>query len=76
MSLVSGAFLLISLAVMALGSGSSILLYLLTFSFLTGLIGLILAIKHRERGKAIAIAAMVIPVTLLVMVIVALNALY
>lgn len=72
MALVSGVFLIISLLVIAAGGGS-VLGYVLTFSFLTGLIGLLLCIKHKERGKGIAIAAMAFPIALLAAVIIALN---
>lgn len=72
MALVSGAFLIVSLLVLAAGGGS-FLGYVLTFSFLTGLIGLLLCIKHNERGKGIAIAAMAFPVALLTAVIIALR---
>ncbi|MBL7952865.1 MAG: hypothetical protein JNM62_14240 [Flavobacteriales bacterium] len=72
MALVSGAFLLLSLLVIIAGGGY-FLGYVMTFSFLTGLIGLLLCIKHKERGKGIAIAAMAFPVALLAAVIIALN---
>lgn len=75
MAIVSGIFLALSLLVIALGGGS-ILGYLFTFAVLTGLIGLIMAIKHKERGKGIAIAAIIVPVGLLIAVIVALNAVW
>jgi hypothetical protein len=71
MAIVSGAFLLLSLLVLAAGGGY-FLSYVLTFSFLTGLIGLLLCIKHKERGKGIAIAAMAFPIVLLAAVIAAL----
>lgn len=73
MALVSGVFLLLSLLVIALGSGG-VLLYLLFFAFLTGIIGLLLAIKHNERGRGIAIAAIAVPAVLIALIIVALNA--
>lgn len=72
MALVSGAFLGLSLLVLAAGGGY-FLGYVLVFSFLTGLIGLLLCIKHKERGKGIAIAAMAFPLALLAAVILALN---
>lgn len=72
MALVSGVFLLLSFLVIATGGGA-FLGYVMTFSFLTGLIGLLLCIKHKERGKGIAIAAMAFPVALLAAVIIALN---
>lgn len=73
MALVSGVFLLLSIAVIAISGGGSILGYLLSFSFITGVIGLLLAIKHKEKGKGIAIAAIAFPVVLLALVIAALN---
>lgn len=75
MALVSGVFLVLSIAAMAVGGGE-ILLYLLTFSFITGIIGLLLAIKHKERGKGIAIAAFALPVVLIALAIAALNAVW
>lgn len=76
MALISGIFMVLSLAVVLLTGGGGIFLYLLTFSFLTGLIGLILAIKHKERGKGIAIAAMAWPVVIIALVIAALNSVW
>lgn len=73
MALVSGAFLLLSLIV-ALAGGGGIIGYLFTFSVITGIIGLILAIKHKERGKGIAIAAIAFPLAVLGLVIAALAA--
>lgn len=73
MALISGVFLLLSIAAMAVGGGE-ILIYLLTFSFITGVIGLLLAIKHKERGKGIAIAAFAFPALLIALAIAALNA--
>lgn len=75
MAIVSGVFLGLSLLVMAAGGGP-FLGYVLTFSFLTGLIGLLLCIKHKERGKGIAIAAMAFPIALLAAVIIALNSVW
>lgn len=72
MALVSGAFLILSLVVAATGGGG-VIGTMLAFSFLTGLIGLLLCIKHKERGKGIAIAAMAFPIALLAAVIIALN---
>ena len=46
---------------------------MLVFAFATGLVGLLLAIKHHERGKGIAIAAIALPLVLLALVIAALN---
>lgn len=74
-ALISGVFLVLSIAAMAVGGGE-ILLYLLTFSFITGVIGLLLAIKHKERGKGIAIAAFAFPVVLIALAIAALNAVW
>ncbi|MBL7940557.1 MAG: hypothetical protein JNL43_14445 [Flavobacteriales bacterium] len=73
MALVSGAFLILALLVAATGGGGIIGL-IFTFSILTGIIGLLLAIKHNERGKGIAIAAIAIPVAILVAAVLALNA--
>lgn len=74
MALIAGIFLILSIAVALISGGGGIFPYLLTFSFLTGLIGLLLAIKHKERGKGIAIAAMAWPVVIIALVIAALNA--
>ena len=76
MALISGVFLVLSIAVALLTGGGGIFPYLLTFSFLTGLIGLVLAIKHKERGKGIAIAAMAWPVVIIALVIAALNSVW
>ncbi len=73
MAVVSGVFLLLSGIVIAATGGSSILPYLFTFAFITGIIGLILAIKHNERGKLIAIAAILVPLVITILVIVAIN---
>lgn len=73
MALVSGVFLLLSILVAAAGGGG-IIGYIFTFSVLTGIIGLVLAIKHNERGKGIAIAAIAFPLAVLALVIAALNA--
>lgn len=72
MALVSGGFLLLAVLVAALGGGG-IIGYIFSFSVITGLIGLILAIKHNERGKGIAIAAIAFPLAVLALVIAALN---
>ena len=72
MALVSGVFLLIAILIAVTGGGG-IIGYILTFSVLTGIIGLLLAIKHNERGKGIAIAAIAVPLALLALVIAALN---
>lgn len=72
MALVSGVFLLIAILV-ALTGGGGIIGYIFTFSVLTGIIGLLLAIKHNERGKGIAIAAIAVPLAVLALVIAALN---
>ena len=73
MALVSGVFLVLSFLVIALSGGGGLLGYLLFFSFLTGVIGLILTIKHKEKGKGIAIAAIAFPVILIALVLAALN---
>ncbi|MGV3637198.1 MAG: hypothetical protein ACO1NQ_06075 [Flavobacteriales bacterium] len=73
LALISGIFLVLSIVVGILTGAGGIFPYLLTFSFLTGLIGLLLAIKHKERGKGIAIAAMAWPVVIIALVIAALN---
>ncbi|MCC6542255.1 MAG: hypothetical protein IT225_08555 [Flavobacteriales bacterium] len=73
MAIVSGIFLVLSFGVIAATGGGAILGYLLTFAFITGLIGLLLAIKHHERGKGIAIAAIAVPLALLALVVAALN---
>ena len=75
MAIVSGIFLVLSATVVLVAGGGEILLYLLTFAFITGAIGLLLAIKHNERGKGIAIAGIVIPLVLVGLVIAALGAL-
>ncbi len=72
MALVSGGFLLLAVLFAALGGGA-IIGYIFTFSVITGLIGLIPAIKHNERGKGIAIAAIAFPLAVLALVIAALN---
>lgn len=72
MALISGVFLLLAGLVIAISGGGEILLYLLTFALLTGIIGLILSIKHKERGKGIAIAAIAAPVIIIALVIAAL----
>lgn len=74
MALVSGVFLTLSIIVIAISGGGGILPYLFTFSIITGIVGLVLAIKHRERGKGIAIAAIALPVVVFALVIAALNA--
>ncbi len=76
MALISGIFMILSIAVALISGGGGIFPYLLTFSFLTGLIGLLLAIKHKERGKGIAIAAIAWPVVIIAAVIAALNAVW
>ncbi|HQW06599.1 MAG: hypothetical protein IPH05_05315 [Flavobacteriales bacterium] len=76
MALVSGVFLVLSMAVIFLTGGGNILLYLLSFAFITGIIGLILAIKHKEKGKGIAIAAIVLPLVVVGLVIAALSAVF
>lgn len=68
MALISGVFLLLSFLVMILGGGD-VLLYLLLFALLTGIIGLILAAKHNERGKGIAIASIIIPALFIALII-------
>lgn len=73
MAIVSGIFLVLSAIAISLGGGG-IIAYLLTFSVLTGIIGLLLCIKYKERGKGIAIAAILGPVLLLALVVAALNA--
>ena len=73
MALVSGAFLLLSGLVIIAGGGP-VLGYLMAFAIVTGIIGLLLAIKHKERGKGIAIAAIAFPIAVLALVIAALNA--
>lgn len=75
MAIVSGIFLALSATVVLVAGGGEILLYLLTFALITGVIGLLLAIKHNERGKGIAIAGIVIPLVLVALVIAALGAL-
>jgi len=72
MALVSGAFLLLAILVAATGGGA-IIGYIFTFSVITGVIGLVLAIKNKERGKGIAIAAIAFPIAVLALVIAALN---
>lgn len=75
MALISGVFLLLSALVLMAGGGE-ILFYLLTFALLTGVIGLLLAIKHKERGKGIAIAAIAIPTVIIALVIAALRSIW
>lgn len=75
MAMVSGIFLTLSALVLALGGGG-IVFYLLTFSLLTGIIGLGLCIKHKERGKGIALAAIVGPMVVLALAIAALYAVW
>ncbi|HQV76487.1 MAG TPA: hypothetical protein PLE78_13420, partial [Flavobacteriales bacterium] len=41
--------------------GTAILLYLLSFAFITGIIGLVLARKNKEKGQLIAIAGIALP---------------
>jgi hypothetical protein len=74
MAIVSGIFLILSMTVLAISGGTGILLYLLTFSFLTGLIGLILAIKHEQKGKGIAIAAIAFPLVIITLVLAGFSA--
>jgi len=73
MALVSGVFLLLAILVAVTGGGS-IIGYIFAFSVLTGVIGLLLAIKHNERGKGIAIAAIAFPLAILIAALIALNA--
>lgn len=73
MALVSGAFLLLSAITIAVTGGGEILLYLLSFAFITGIIGLVLAIKHNEKGKLIAIAGIALPLIVVALAIAALN---
>ena len=73
MALLSGVFLLLAALVILVSGGGGILLYLVVFALLTGIIGLLLAIKHKERGKGIAIAAIAFSATLIALLVVALN---
>lgn len=71
MALISGVFLTLAALVIGISGGGEVLIYLLVFALLTGIIGLILAIKHKERGKGIAIAAIAGSLTVLSLLIAA-----
>ncbi|MCB9179384.1 MAG: hypothetical protein H6590_08200 [Flavobacteriales bacterium] len=64
MAIISGVFLLlligVVIAMFSTWNGGGIFWYVLLFTFLTGLIGLLLAIKHNERGKGIAILSLAV----------------
>ena len=60
MAIVSGIFLLILLTMILTWTSGGLFWYFLAFTLLTGLIGLLLAIKHKEQGKGIAILAIVV----------------
>lgn len=66
MAMVSGVFLAVSLFVFALSGAIPLFTYLMVFTFITGVIGLLLAIKHRDLGKGIAIAAILVALGFLV----------
>jgi len=61
MAIVSGVFLFLSVIAAIAPGGTAILLYFLTFAIITGIIGLVLACKNKEKGKLIAIAAIALP---------------
>lgn len=69
MALVSGVFLFLAAVAAVVPGGAGILLYLVTFAFITGIIGLILAIKNKEKGKLLAIAAIAIPLLFIVLLL-------
>ena len=61
MAMASGVFLVLSAVAAIAPGGTAILLYMLSFAFITGIIGLILARKNKERGQLIAIAGIALP---------------
>lgn len=76
MALVSGVFLTLAALVIGISGGGEVLIYLLVFALLTGIIGLILALKHKERGKGIAIAAIAGSLTVLSLLIAAMTSVW
>jgi hypothetical protein len=61
MAMASGVFLVLSAVAAIAPGGTAILLYLLSFAFITGIIGLVLARKNKEKGQLIAIAGIALP---------------
>lgn len=74
LSLVAAGGVALAFIALFIGGGAALWSYLLGASLILAVIGLVQAIQRDERGKGIAIAAIVLPILFLALVIAALNA--
>lgn len=74
LSLIAAGGVALAFIALFIGGGAALWSYLLGASLILAVVGLVQAIQRDERGKGIAIAAIVLPILFLALVIAALNA--
>lgn len=67
MAIIAGIFMVLTAAIFAASGFIGLVYYLLGFAFITGLVGLWMGMKHKRKGKGLAIAAILFSIVMLIL---------